>query len=414
MQLLVMQLLKQVMPITVEQLGEQELKRYYTQTQDAEYKQKVAGVREARDRLSQLFDPIQEIMVMKETAPRPTFILARGAYDAPLEPVERGTPKSMLPMNPEWPKDRLGLAYWLVSPDHPLTARVSVNRFWQAVFGAGLVPTSEDLGLQGAAPTNANLLNWLSRDFIASKWNVKQLMKKIVMSSTYRQTSNPTAELLREDPENQLLARGPAHRLSAEMIRDVVLASSGLLVDTIGGPPVKPYEPEGLWEEKSGEKYQRDVGPGSHRRSLYTFWKRTSPPPSMMSFDATSREVCTVRRQSTLTPLQMLVLLNDPQYVEAAKALAEKAMKHSADRAEQLKYVFRALTGRSPKEKEVQILAQLFEEQLAEFQQTPEAAAKLLKIGDHVPSADLDANQLASMTVVVEGLLTFDETVMKR
>ena len=392
----------------------QQLAAFYLQTQDEEYKQELAKLRQLRDRFSELNDPIAEIMVMRETAPRPTFILARGAYDAPAERVERDTPASMLKMKTDWTRDRHGLAKWLVDPSHPLTSRVAVNRIWQTLFGSGLVTTAEDFGLQGATPTQTELLNWMAYDFIESGWNVKQLVKRIVTSTTYRQLSNPTPELLRDDPENLLLARGPAHRMSAEMIRDLALASSGLMVDTIGGPPVKPYQPEGLWEEKSGEKYQRDNGPGSHRRSLYTFWKRTSPPPSMMSFDATSREVCTVRRQSTLTPLQMLVLLNDPQYVEAARALAERALLQSPDRPQQLHFVFRSLTGRTPNDKEQQILAALFDEQLAEFSQTPEQATKLLKVGDHPANKDLDPLALAAMTVVAEGLMTYDETVMKR
>lgn len=400
--------------INLEKLTDEALCTYYLRTQDDEFKQELAKLRQMRDSFSDRNDSIQEIMVMRETTRRPTYILARGAYDAPLDLVDRDTPKSILQMKADWPKDRRGLANWLVDPDHPLTARVAVNRFWQATFGAGLVSTAEDFGLQGAAPLNPELLDWLASHFIKSGWNVKQLMKLIVTSATYRQQSNPTPQLLRDDPENRLLARGPSHRLSAEMIRDLALASSGLLVDTIGGSPVKPYEPEGLWEEKSGEKYNRDVGAGSHRRSLYTFWKRTSPPPSMMSFDATSREVCTVRRQSTLTPLQMLVLLNDPQYVEAARALAERAMKHSSERPQQLNYIFRALTGRTPNEKEVAVVTSLFEEQLAEFQQQPEQAAKLLKVGDHPVNAELNASELAAMTVVAEGLMTYDETVVKR
>ncbi len=401
-------------PVDMEAISEKAVAAFYLQTQDEEYKQELSKLRQLRDRFSELNDPIQEIMVMKETAPRPTYILVRGAYDAPLEVVERDTPKSMLRMEADWPKNRLGLARWLVDPNHPLTARVAVNRFWQSTFGTGLVATAEDFGLQGAAPSNAELLDGLASQFVKSGWNVKQLIKLIVTSATYRQQSNPTPELLRDDPENRLFARGPSHRLSAEMIRDLALASSGLLVDTMGGAPVKPYQPEGLWEEKSGEKYSRDHGAGSHRRSLYTFWKRTSPPPSMMSFDATSREVCTVRRQSTLTPLQMLVLLNDPQYVEAARALAERAMKQPGERAQQLQFVFRSLTGRTPNEKEKAVLNSLFDEQLAEFKQQPEQSAKLLKIGDHSASSELDANELAAMTVVAEGLMSYDETVVKR
>ena len=387
---------------------------YYLRTQDVDYKQELGKLRQLRDRFSEVNDPIQEIMVMRETTVRPTYILARGAYDAPLEAVERDTPRSMLRMRADWPKDRRGLALWLVDPQHPLTARVAVNRFWQAIFGTGLVTTAEDFGLQGAEPSNAELLDWLAKHFIESGWNVKQLLKQIVISATYRQRSIATRELLRNDPENRLLARGPSHRLSAEMIRDLALASSGLLVDSMGGPPVKPYQPEGLWEEKSGEKYARDEGAGSHRRSLYTFWKRTSPPPSMMSFDATSREVCTVRRQSTLTPLQMLVLLNDPQYVEAARGLAERGMRQSSLRTQQLQFVFRSLTGRTPQVKELQILILLFDEQLAEFKRQPEQTVKLLKVGDHPASSELDANELAAMTVVAEGLMTYDETIMNR
>ena len=400
--------------LNAETLSNEALASYYLRTQDDDYKQVLATLRRLRDRVSEVNDPIQEIMVMRETATRATYILARGAYDAPLDAVERDTPRSMLRMKANWPKDRRGLANWLVDPEHPLTARVAVNRFWQAIFGTGLVATSEDFGLQGALPSNAELLDWLARHFIESDWNVKQLLKLIVMSATYRQQSNPTQDQLHNDPENRLFARGPSHRLSAEMIRDLALTSSGLLVDTIGGPPVKPYQPEGLWEEKSGEKYSRDEGAGSHRRSLYTFWKRTSPPPSMMSFDATSREVCTVRRQSTLTPLQMLVLLNDPQYVESARGLAERAMKQSSQRRQQLQFVFRSLTGRTPQVQELQILASLFDEQLAEFKQQPEQSAKLLRVGDHRASNELDANELAAMTIVAEGLMTYDQTVMNR
>lgn len=400
--------------LSAETLSDEAVASYYLRTQDADYKQELGKLRQLRDRLSEVNDPIQEIMVMRETTVRPTYILARGAYDAPLEAVERDTPRSMLRMKPDWPKDRRGLALWLVDPQHPLTARVAVNRFWQAIFGTGLVTTAEDFGLQGAEPSNVELLDWLAKKFIESGWNVKQLQKQIVMSATYRQRSIPTRELLRDDPENRLLARGPSHRLTAEMIRDLALASSGLLVDTLGGPPVKPYQPEGLWEEKSGEKYSRDEGAGSHRRSLYTFWKRTSPPPSMMSFDATSREVCTVRRQSTLTPLQMLVLLNDPQYVEAARGLAERGMRQSSLRTQQLQFVFRSLTGRTPQINELQILILLFDEQLAEFIQQPEQSAKLLKVGDHPASSEFDANELAALTVVAEGLMTYDETIMNR
>ena len=237
------------------------------------------------------------------------------------------------PFDGSWPRNRLGLARWLTDPKHPLTARVAVNRWWQSFFGRGIVPTPEDFGSQGQLPSHPELLDWLARTFIDSGWDVKHLVRLIVTSATYRQGSDAPADLVARDPENVLLARGPRLRLSAEMLRDGALAASGLLVDTIGGPPVKPYQPAGLWEEKSGTAYQRDVGPGSHRRSLYTFWKRTSPPPAMLTFDATTREVCAVKRQTTATPLQALVLLNDPQYVEAARdwpgGLCMKAVRRS-------------------------------------------------------------------------------------
>ncbi len=258
------------------------------------------------------------------------------------------------PFDGSWPRNRLGLARWLTDPKHPLTARVAVNRWWQSFFGRGIVPTPEDFGSQGQLPSHPELLDWLARTFIDSGWDVKHLVRLIVTSATYRQSSDAPADLVARDPENVLLARGPRLRLSAEMLRDGALAASGLLVDTIGGPPVKPYQPAGLWEEKSGTPYQRDVGPGSHRRSLYTFWKRTSPPPAMLTFDATTREVCAVKRQTTATPLQALVLLNDPQYVEAARGLARRAFHEGGSTlADRVVFLFRATTGRRPGPREI-------------------------------------------------------------
>lgn len=388
--------------------------QFYLATSEPEISSAKAKIRALRESISKLHDPIPEIMVMQETTPRATYVLTRGAYDAPGEQVQRGTPTSFLPMQADWPRNRLGLAYWLVDAQHPLTARVTVNRFWQMLYGRGLVTTPEDFGLQGAPPTHPELLDWLARRLIDSGWNVKALLKTIVMSATYQQRSDPTPHLIAQDPENRWLARGPVHRLPAEMIRDLALATSGLLVDKLGGPPVKPYQPEGLWEEKSGEKYQRDVGEGSHRRSLYTFWKRTSPPPSMMSFDATSREVCTVRRQATLTPLQVLVLLNDPQYVEAGRGLAERCLKATKDPEQQLIMMFRLLTGRHPNNKELSILERLRAEQRDEFLRDPERAKSLLKIGDHQFDPMCDPEELAALNVVAVGLLSYDETVMKR
>ena len=274
----------------------------------------------------------------------------------------------MSPFDGSWPRNRLGLARWLTDPNHPLTARVAVNRWWQSFFGRGIVATPEDFGSQGQLPTHPELLDWLARTFIDSGWDVKHLVRLIVTSATYRQSSDTTPDLVAKDPENLLLARGPRLRLSAEMLRDGALAASGLLVDTIGGPPVKPYQPAGLWEEKSGTPYQRDVGPGSHRRSLYTFWKRTSPPPAMLTFDATTREVCAVKRQTTATPLQALVLLNDPQYVEAARGLARRALHEGGSTlADRVVFLFRTTTGRRPGPREIKTLESLYREQYDEF-----------------------------------------------
>ncbi|MFN3188970.1 MAG: DUF1553 domain-containing protein [Aureliella sp.] len=367
---------------------------------------------------AKIVEAIPEIMVMREeTRQRPTFVLTRGAYDAPGEEVGRGTPAQLLPM-PKKVDDRRELAEWLVDRRHPLTARVAVNRLWQSLFGTGLVATSEDFGLQGALPSHPELLDWLAAEFMESGWDMKALVRLIVLSDAYQRSSNPTAEALREDPENRWLARGPAMRLPAEMIRDTALAASGLLVDKQGGPPVKPYQPDGLWKEKSGQAYKRDSGEGSHRRSLYTYWKRTSPPPAMMTLDASNREVCVVRRQVTMTPLQMLVLLNDPQYVEAAKALATKAAMSESVLDSRLIYVFQSLVTRVPSEAELDVLQRLYHGQLEEFQRNAKNAEELLAIGDFNPSheslAAVSKAELAALTVVAEGLMSYDETVMKR
>lgn len=372
-------------------------------------------LRSLRDRRSETGDRIAEIMVMRELPqPRPTYVLNRGAYDSPGELVDRGVPDAIFPRVLPAQLTRLELAKWLVDPQHPLTARVAVNRFWQSLFGHGIVATAEDFGMQGTPPTHPDLLDWLSVEFVESGWDVKQLMKSLVMSATYRQSSNPTPELLEHDPENRLYARGPALRLSAEAIRDTALYASGLLVEQLGGPPVKPYQPEGLWEEKSGLAYVRDTGEGSHRRSIYTYFKRTSPPPNMLSFDMSNREVCVVRRQATNTPLQTLVLLNDPQYVEAARALAESAIKNSPDLNQRLEFVYRRLTGRRPDSAVQAVLQSMYAEQRQLFASAPDSVELWLSIGDH--RSDLSRNSLdtAALAVVANGLMSFDETLMKR
>ena len=290
-------------------------------------------------------------MVMQERpTPRDTFVLLRGAYDRPGEKVSPGLPAVLPPLPAGCPNNRLGFAKWLVDPSNPLTARVIVNRFWQMYFGMGLVKTVEDFGSQGEWPANLELLDWLATEFIRTGWDVKAMQKMIVMSATYRQSSKVTPELLQRDPENRLLARGPRFRLSAEMIRDQALAVSGLLVEKIGGPSVKPYQPAGLWKELGGEDYQQDTGEGLYRRSLYTFWKRTVPPPSMMNFDAAGREACTVRENRTNTPLQALDLMNDPAYVEASRVLAERMMREGGATPEsRISFAFRLATARRPR-----------------------------------------------------------------
>jgi Protein of unknown function (DUF1553) len=389
--------------------------QYYLMNFDTEYRAQLSALRDLRKERSALVVPVPELMVMREMPrPRPTFVLKRGAYDAPGERVEPGTPSALSPFDGSWPRNRLGLARWLTDPKHPLTARVAVNRWWQSFFGRGIVATPEDFGSQGQLPSHPELLDWLSRTFIDSGWDVKRLVRLIVTSSTYRQSSDAPSDLLARDPENELLARGPRLRLSAEMIRDGALAMGGLLVETPGGAPVKPYQPAGLWEEKSGATYQRDVGPGSHRRSLYTFWKRTSPPPAMLTFDATTREVCAVKRQTTATPLQALVLLNDPQYVEAARGLARRALTEvGGTPSDRVVFLFRATTGRRPGPREIKTLESLYREQYDEFRSGRSDAAGLLAVGDALRDPSLDPSEYATMTVLAQALLNYDETVTK-
>jgi len=359
------------------------------------------------------------VMVMKDLPePRPTHVLFRGAYDAPREQVEPATPASVMDFPADLPQNRLGLARWLVDPRNPLPARVTVNRYWQLYFGKGLVVTTEDFGNQGALPSHPLLLDWLATTFVASGWDVKALQKLIVTSAAYRQSSVAEPALLERDPDNTLLARGPSSRLPAEMIRDNALAVSGLLVRQIGGPPVHPYQPPGLWQElatRNVTEYEQDHGDKLYRRSMYTIWKRTSPPPSMMSFDASERNFCTVRRQNTSTPLQALVLLNDPQYVEAARLLAERMLREGGETlADRLTFAFRLLTSRRPLPHEVTLLTNLYEQEAAAFQADRPGALALLSVGEHPRDARLDASEVAALTVIANTIMNFDEAVVKR
>lgn len=361
------------------------------------------------------FDSIPTVMTMVEGPVRQAYVLKRGAYDAHGDPVSPGTPGALPPMRPEWPGNRLGLARWLVDRSNPLTARVTVNRFWQMLFGTGIVKTVQDFGSQGEPPSNQELLDWLAVEFMESRWDVKHILKTMVMSATYRQDSKVPADLLQRDPENRLLARGPRFRLPAEMIRDQVLAVSGLLVEKTGGPSVKPYQPAGLWQELAGGGgYRPDHGEGLYRRSLYTYWKRTVAPPSMVNFDAPTREVCIVRESRTNTPLQALDLMNDVAYVEAARRLAERMMTEGgAGDDARLSYGWRLALARAPREREAKILLEALRKFESRFARDPRAAVALLNEGDSLWNRSLDAEKLAAYTGVASLLLNLDEMVTK-
>ena len=362
-----------------------------------------------------------EVMVMDiANQPRDTFMLARGQYDQPTTKVTPGTPASLPPLPADAPMNRLGLAQWLVQTDHPLTARVAVNRLWQLFFGVGLVGTSADFGSQGEPPSHPELLDWLSVEFVENGWNTKAMVKQIVMSATYRQSSQVTPEQLRIDPQNRTLSRGPRFRLQAEFVRDNALALSGLLVTRLGGPSVKPYQPYGLWKEIShygstpatAQVFVQDHGDDLYRRSMYTFWKRTVPPPSMMSFDAPNREVCTVARLSTNTPLQALVLLNDPQFVEASRAFGAKMMVRPGDLDEKLTFAFEQATARPPTSDELDIIRGTFERELKRYQKDPKQAAQYLRIGES-DQAFLEVTEHAAWASVGMLLLNLSETITK-
>ena len=370
--------------------------------------------------------PIPTAMVMAEMKkPRETFVLARGDYRNRTEKVQPGVPAMLPPLESATgsgaPANRLTLAKWLVQPGHPLTSRVAVNRFWLMYFGQGIVKTQEDFGVQGDPPVHPQLLDWLATEFVRTGWDVKAMQRLIVTSATYRQSSRVTPTLLEKDPENRLLARGPRFRLPAEMIRDTALAVSGLLNDEIGGPSVLPYQPKGLWEELafgdgfSAQTYEQSHGKDLYRRGMYTFWKRTAPPASLATFDAPDREKCTGRRALTNTPLQALVLLNDPTYVEAARALAQRTLlEGGTDEKSRMTFAFRVATARQPSRKETGVLRKLLETELKSFGQNPAAATKLLAVGESPRDKRLNPAELAAWTTVASVILNLDETVTRQ
>jgi hypothetical protein len=359
--------------------------------------------------------PTVMIMAERET-PRDTFLLVRGAYDKPGDKVESGIPAALPPLPEGAPSNRLGFAQWVVHPSNPLTARVTVNRFWQMYFGTGLVKTVEDFGLQGEWPSHPELLDWLATEFVRTGWDMKALHKLIVTSAAYRQSSVVTPELLQRDPENRLLARGPRVRLPAEMIRDQALYAAGLLVEKPGGPSVKPYQPDGLWQEISMQDmdYIRAKGDDLYRRSLYTFWKRTIAPPMMLNFDSAARESCVVRESRTNTPLQALNLMNDVTFIEAARRIGQRMLHEGgANAADRLRYGFRLVTGRDPAAEETRVLEDNLRYHLDYFSSDTNRVKEFLAHGDTPPDPKLEARQVAAYGAVASLLLNLDETITK-
>lgn len=389
------------------------LKQFFLKTRSPIFRKKSNEVRRARTTLFDSLENVREIMVMKEMKkPRKTHILERGLYDAHGEEVFPNVPDNILPWPDNLPKNRLGLAQWLTHPDHPLTARVAVNRYWQNYFGRGIVKTTEDFGNQGALPSHPELLDWLALEFIRSGWDVKALQKLIVLSNTYRQSSVTSPELLQKDPENALLARGPKVRLTSEMMRDNALAVSGLLNTKIGGKSVRPYQPEGLWR-MNANTYVQDTGDKLYRRSLYTLWKRTVPNPTLATFDQPERNECTVRRQKTNTPLQALVLLNDPTYLEAAKVIGESITREGATK-ESIAKAYRKITGIQPGAEELKILKQLQSSEYAVFKSDPKKTKGWLAAGAYQIDGTLEAGMVAANTVVASVILNSDASITKR
>jgi hypothetical protein len=397
---------------------QKKVRTVFRKLRSPEYKETFESVEKWNDENDGLEKAIPTTMVAKDMdKPRDTFMLIRGEYDKKGDKVGPGVPAILPPWPANTPTNRLGFARWLLQTNHPLTARVTVNRYWQQFFGTGLVKTSEDFGVQGENPSHPELLDWLATEFVRSGWDVKKMHKLLLTSATYRQSSKVSPQLLAKDPENRLLARGPRFRVDGETVRDSALAISGLLTDRIGGKAVKPYQPPGLWEAVSfnnSQKYVPDTGEGQYRRSLYTYWKRQSPPPNMMIFDAPTREYCVVKRPRTNTPLQALALLNDPQIVEASRAFAQRIMMEGGQTAEsRLAYGFRLATGRKITRDESRILLEVLNAENAAYEKNKEGADKLLSIGAFKADAGLDRTQLAAWTLVANGLLNLDETITK-
>ena len=396
-----------------------ELAKYFHDNTDTPAKKAAAAIAAAQKSAAALTASFQNTMIFQEKAqPRDAFILKRGEYDKPGEKVPRALPAVLPPLPAGTPNNRLGLAQWLVSGEHPLTARVWVNRAWEMFFGTGLVRTSENFGSQAEWPSHPELLDWLATEFVRLKWDMKAMQKTIVLSATYRQSARSTPALIERDPDNRLLARGPRFRLTGEALRDQALAVSGLLVEKVGGPSVRPYMPPAVWDETSvyGDLrgYKADTGDSLYRRTLYTVWKRTAAPPTMLLFDSSTREICTVKRSRTNTPTQALALLNEVTYVEAARRLAERMLTEGGSTcAERLAWAFRRATGRQPAATELKVLAAGVEQRLAQFREHPDAAKQLLAFGEAKPPAALDPAELAAYAVSANVILNLDEVITR-
>ncbi len=389
---------------------------FYLHRSSRNYIKVLGEVQDLRKEENEIFEFIPHVMVMEEMEkPRPSYLLNRGAYDNKGDQVFPGTPSKIKAFDADFPQNRLGLAQWLFHEENPLPARVAVNRYWQHYFGRGIVETSEDFGSQGALPSHPKLLDWLARTFMESGWDIKYMQKLIVLSATYQQSSEADSLSLAKDPDNINLSRGPYARLSAENLRDLVLAASGLLHTQVGGPPVRPYQPEGLWDfNRMSGKYQQDTGKDLYRRSLYTYWKRTIPPPSMQIFDAPTRAICVVRREETATPLQALVLMNDPQFVEAARVLAERIMKMPEGNArDKITYAIRLLTSEAPSEEQLALLLDQYESARVYYNDHPEKSSALLSVGEFKVDPSLDRLSLAAYATVCTTIINFEGTAKR-
>ncbi len=381
--------------------------------QIVEAKERVAALEKEQ---KQFLKGFPTTMVMAEMEkPRDTFILTRGLYNQPGAQVGADVPAALPPLPADAPKNRLTLARWLVSPENPLTSRVTVNRFWKMYFGRGLVSTVDDLGTQGEAPTHPELLDWLATEFVRRGWDVKAMQRLIVTSATYRQSSRTTVELRRVDPENLLLARAPRLRLPAEFVRDQALFASGLLVPKIGGPSVKPYQPPGVWDGVAYKlKYEQGHGEDLYRRSMYSFWKRTIPPPAMTLLDAPSRDLCHPSRSSTNTPLQSLLLMNDTTYVEAARFLGQRMiLEGGASPEERLAYGYRLVLVGAPSPEDLKILRAALDRYLRKYGEDKAAAEKLVAVGESPPDKQLDVDELAAYTAIGSVILNLDKTITR-